>query len=392
LTALSQITGVALHCARVHQDLAQINEQLRMKVERIAQQKQQIQMLQSELTNRQTETVESEQEFHRETIKGTSPSLLRVLDTARKVAVSDTTVLLRGESGTGKELLARVLHENSSRRTGPMICVHCAALAPSLLESELFGHVKGAFTGATTDKRGRFELAQGGTLFLDEIGELTPETQVKLLRVLQEREIEPVGGSTPVAINVRLIAATHRPLEQMIREGKFREDLYYRLNVVSLALPPLRERKEDLHELAAGFLHTAAARAGKQVSEFADAAVDALLRYEWPGNVRELENVIERAVVLTDDEVITLADLPTDIQSGLRGDRALPVSTTSLSSHPTFTSLSDAEWRNLSTHEERRKLLGALQQSQGNKARAARLLGLPRSTFFSKLKKHSLAE
>ncbi len=392
LAALTQITGVALHCARVHQDMAQINEQLRMKVERIAQQKQQILMLQSELSSRQTPAIESDEDFHRDTIKGTSPALSRVLETARKVASSDATVLLRGESGTGKELLARVLHENSTRRTGPMICVHCAALAPSLLESELFGHVKGAFTGATTDKRGRFELAEGGTLFLDEIGELTQETQVKLLRVLQEREIEPVGGSTPVAINVRLIAATHRPLEQMIREGKFREDLYYRLNVVSLALPPLRERKEDLHELAAGFLHTAASRAGKRVSEFADAAVDALLRYEWPGNVRELENVIERAVVLTDGEVITLADLPTDIQSGLRGERVLTHTDTSLTSHPTFTTMSDADWRSLSTHEERRKLLGALQQSQGNKARAARLLGLPRSTFFSKLKKHSLAE
>ncbi len=392
LTALTQITGVALHCARVHQDLAQINEQLRMKGERIAQQKQQILMLQAELANRETSVATVEEEFHRETIKGTSPALLRVLETARKVAASETSVLLRGESGTGKELLARVLHENSPRRTGPMICVHCAALAPSLLESELFGHVKGAFTGATSDKRGRFELAQGGTLFLDEIGELTQETQVKLLRVLQEREIEPVGGSGPVAINVRLIAATHRPLEQMIREGKFREDLYYRLNVVSLALPPLRERKEDLHELAASFLQTASARAGKRVSEFADAAVDALLRYEWPGNVRELENVIERAVVLTDGEVITLADLPTDIQSGLRSERVSPASETLLSGSSAFTTLTDADWRNLSTYEERRKLLGALQQSQGNKARAARLLGLPRSTFFSKLKKHSLAE
>ncbi len=391
LSALTQITGVAMHCSRVHQDLAQLNEQLRLKVERIAQQKQQILMLQSELASRQTVAIETDHEFHRETIKGNSPSLLRVLETARKVAGSETTVLLRGESGTGKELLARVLHDNSARRQGPMICVHCAALAPSLLESELFGHVKGAFTGATSDKRGRFELAQGGTLFLDEIGELSPETQVKLLRVLQEREIDPVGGHAPLAIDVRLIAATHRPLEQMIREGKFREDLYYRLNVVSLALPPLRERKEDLHELAAGFLQSASARAGKRITEFADNALDALLRYEWPGNVRELENVIERAVVLADDDMIQLADLPTDIQAGLRGER-ITVTAANIHDDEAYVRFADIEWRSLPAHEERRKLLQALQQSHGNKARAARLLGLPRSTFFSKLKKHSLAD
>jgi formate hydrogenlyase transcriptional activator len=391
LSALTQISGVAMHSARVHQDLSQLNEQLRLKVERIAQQKQQIQMLQSELAARPTTTIEPDPEFHRETIKGNSPSLIRVLETARKVAVSDTTVLLRGESGTGKELLARVLHENSSRRNGPMICVHCAALAPSLLESELFGHVKGAFTGATADKRGRFELAQGGTLFLDEIGELSAETQVKLLRVLQEREIEPVGGHTPLSIDVRLVAATHRPLEQMIRDGQFREDLYYRLNVVSLALPPLRERKEDLHELAAGFLQNAAARAGKRIAEFTDESLDALLRYDWPGNVRELENVIERAVVLADESVIQLTDLPTDIQVGLRRERSSNTKV-DINDDEAYTRFAETEWRALSAQEERRKLLQALQQSHGNKARAARLLGLPRSTFFSKLKKHALAD
>ncbi|HET6424706.1 MAG TPA: sigma 54-interacting transcriptional regulator [Planctomycetaceae bacterium] len=392
LVALTQITGVAMHCARVHQELSQLNGQLRLKGERIAQQKQQILMLQSELATRPTPTIETDAEFHRETIKGSSPSLMRVLETARKVAPSETTVLLRGESGTGKELLARVLHENSPRRKGPMICVHCAALAPSLLESELFGHVKGAFTGATADKRGRFDLAQGGTLFLDEIGELSPETQVKLLRVLQEREIEPVGGHSPVAIDVRMIAATHRPLEQMIREGKFREDLYYRLNVVSLALPPLRERKEDLHELAAGFLLSAAARAGKRINDFADEALDALIRYEWPGNVRELENVIERAVVLADDTVIQLSDLPTDIQQGLRTERPSSPLVNVNDDDEAYTRFAETEWRTLSAQEERRTLLMALQRSQGNKARAARLLGLPRSTFFSKLKKHSLAD
>jgi transcriptional regulator with GAF, ATPase, and Fis domain len=398
LAALTQITGVALHCVRVHQDLTHLNEQLRLKVERIAHQKQQIVLLQAELAATKppgTTVIEPVEGFRRDIIKGTSPALESVLDTARKVASSEATVLLRGESGTGKELLARTLHDNSPRRNGPLITVHCAALAPSLLESELFGHVRGAFTGATADKRGRFELANGGTLFLDEIGELSPDTQVKLLRALQEREIEPVGGSGPIRVDVRLIAATHRPLEQLIAAGKFREDLYYRLNVVSLVLPALRERKDDLHELAAYFLKRASSRQGKQIDDIDEPALDALLHYQWPGNIRELENVIERAVVLAERDVIRLEDLPVDIQQHRAGRTRPPRETNQVPAagrKPLATLKPTASFRELESHEERRALLGALQQAGGNKARAAKLLGLPRSTFFSKLKKHALAD
>lgn len=399
LTALTQLTGVALHCVRVHQDLTQLNEQLRMKVERIAQQKQQILLLRAELAaTRPAATIPDEAEFRRDAIKGTSPSMARVLDTARKAAASDASVLIRGESGTGKELLARAIHENSPRRNGPLVAVHCAALAPSLLESELFGHVKGAFTGAAADRLGRIQSAQGGTLFLDEIGEISPETQVKLLRVLQQREIEPVGAGTPISVDVRLVAATHRNLEQMIADGRFREDLYYRINVITLTLPPLRERREDLHELAAEFLRRAAEKCDKRVVDFEEGALDALLHYDWPGNIRELENVIERAVVLSDGELITLADLPGDIPTapasagaGRRTARR-PQATAQRRGPGLDTDRQTTSWRRLDGEAERRLLIEALEKSEGNKAHAAKLLGLPRSTFFSKLKKHSLAD
>uniref|UniRef100_A0A7C4QNS2 AAA family ATPase n=1 Tax=Schlesneria paludicola TaxID=360056 RepID=A0A7C4QNS2_9PLAN len=396
LAALTQITGVALHCVRVHQDLTQLNEQLRMKVERIAQQKQQIVLLQAELAAaRQSPPAAAEDAFRRDRIKGSSPALERILETVRKVAASDATVLLRGESGTGKELLARTIHDNSPRRNGPFVAVHCAALAPGVLESELFGHVRGAFTGATSDRRGRFELADGGTLFLDEIGDIPLETQVKLLRALQEREIDPVGGSLPVRVNVRVIAATHRPLEQLIVSGKFREDLYYRLNVVSLLLPPLRERKEDLHELAASFLKRASSKLGKPIQDIEDDALDALLRYDWPGNIRELENVIERAVVLAEGDLIRLSDLPADIQQRVHGASAGRNGERTARDRgelPSGVGLHGVVPRGRDQFDERGRLLAALQQAGGNKARAAKLLGLPRSTFFSKLKKHGLEQ
>jgi formate hydrogenlyase transcriptional activator len=395
LTALTQVTGVALHCVRVHQDLTNLNEQLRLKVDRIAQQKQQILLLQQELAaSRTPPAATTEMEFRRNAIKGNSPALKQVLETARKAAATDATVLLRGESGTGKELFARAIHENSRRRAGPLITVHCAALAVGLLESELFGHVRGAFTGATADKPGRFELAQGGTLFLDEVGEISPETQVKLLRALQQREIEPVGGRQTVSIDVRVVAATHRDLETMIAQGKFREDLYYRLNVISISLPPLRERPEDLYELAVEFLKRSSERCDKQVVDFEDAAWDLLLKHAWPGNIRELENVIERAVVMTEGNVVTLGDLPAGLGEPL--DTALPLPRRRVlrrgMAKPAPVATRSNHWRQLDTDEERRQLLDALDQAAGNKARAAKLLGLPRSTFFSKLKKHSLAD
>ena len=330
--------------------------------------------------------------FRRDTIYGGSPAVVRMLETARKVAGSDATVLVRGESGTGKELLAQVLHDNGPRRDGPLIRVHCAALSPTLLESELFGHVKGAFTGADRDKAGRFAMADGGTLFLDEIGEISPEIQVKLLRVLQERCFEPVGSDRTTRIDVRVVTATNRDLEEMIRLGTFREDLFYRLNVISLTLPPLRERREDVEGLASTFLHRAARRIGKPVTAIDADALAVLVRHDWPGNVRELQNVVERAVVLADGESVTLADLPAELLP-LRAPRAdaKPHGTPS-SPRPRPADSSRAAGRRTAARvaedDERTSLVSVLREAGGNKAEAARLLGLPRSTFFSKLKKH----
>jgi DNA-binding NtrC family response regulator len=278
-----------------------------------------------------------------------------------------------------------------------MIRVHCAALSPTLLESELFGHVKGAFTGAHRDQVGRFASANGGTLFLDEIGDISLETQIKLLRVLQERCFEPVGSSQTIHVDVRLITATHQNLEELISRGIFREDLYYRLNVISVTLPPLRERRDDIFELALHFVGRGAARAGKRPLQIADAALAALERYDWPGNIRELENVIERALVLADGDQITLADLPREVVSGpVDGPEYVietkPVSrkrSAGLAGHAARTVQDTAPA--LQNHdEERSRLTAALHACGGNKAQAARLLGLPRSTYFSKLKKYGL--
>jgi transcriptional regulator with GAF, ATPase, and Fis domain len=381
LTALAQITGIALHCAKVHEDITQLNEDLRLKTDLIARQRQQITILQAELATvaRPDSPSAPAESFRRDAIIGHSPALELIMDTVRKVAASETSVLVRGESGTGKELLAKAIHENSPRHDGPLITVHCAALSAGLLESELFGHVKGSFTGAHSDKPGRFEMANGGTLFLDEIGDISPETQVKLLRVLQQREFERVGGTQTIQVDVRLICATHQDLERLITEGKFREDLYYRLNVISVTLPPLRERVEDILELAVYFLRRAASRAGKRIMAFEEDAIDQLTRYPWPGNIRELQNVIERAVVLAEGETVTAADLPVDLQNGRAsaGRKSLRDSQFSADDNPLV---------------ERQNLIDALAKCGGNKARAARMLGLARSTYFSKLKKHGLAD
>lgn len=384
LTALAQITGIALHCAKVHQDITQLNEDLRLKTDLIGRQRQQITILQAELATvaLPDSPVAPSEQFRRDAIIGHSAALESIMDTVRKVAASETSVLLRGESGTGKELLAKAIHDNSPRREGPLIAVHCAALSAGLLESELFGHVKGAFTGAHSDKQGRFELANGGTLFLDEIGDISPETQVKLLRVLQQREFEAVGGTKTIQVDVRLIAATHQNLERLIADGKFREDLYYRLNVISVTLPPLRERFEDILELAVYFLRRAASRAGKRIAKFEDSAIDLLTRYSWPGNIRELQNVIERAVVLAEGETITVSDLPVDLQNvGTAAER-----------RPKSGSFVAITLPDDDPMAEREALIDALEKCGGNKARAARLLGLARSTYFSKLKKHGLAD
>lgn len=430
LNALAQVTKVALHSARIHRNVARISEELKDKTERVVEQNRRIAMMQTELTGGSVRAGADSltpgggvEEFHRDAFKGESPAVHQVLATARKVAASESTVLIRGESGTGKEMLARVLHENSPRRDGPHIRVHCASLSPSLLESELFGHVKGAFTGAYRDKIGRFEAANGGTLFLDEIGDISLETQIKLLRVLQERNFEPVGSTRTVQTDVRLVTATHQNLERLISEGSFREDLYYRLNVISITLPPLRERLEDVFELALHFLKRAAKRTGRHVTHIDEGALRALEQYAWPGNVRELENVIERAVVLTEDEAVTLAELPADLLGGRSPERGrstrgegetVPAggrATAAGRPRQSPASPSDAPWetpangrarngvagsRTLGASEpdefsERQALLNALEQSDGNKAKAARLMGMPRSTYFSKLKKYDLA-
>jgi transcriptional regulator with GAF, ATPase, and Fis domain len=390
LHAMGQITGVALHSAKVHGDLTRLNEELRLKVQKISEQERRISMLQAEFTsNPHKDSVQETKEtaaFRRDVIKGNSPAIVRVLETVRKVADSETSVLVRGESGTGKELLALILHDNSPRRDGPMVRVHCAALSPTLLESELFGHAKGAFTGAHRDKIGRFEMADGGTLFLDEIGDISFDTQVKLLRVLQERNFEPVGSTRTVHVDVRLVTATHQNLERLIADGRFREDLFYRLNVISITLPPLRERSEDILELALFFLSRAVARTEKTITHIDDAALEAMERYTWPGNVRELENVIERAVVLADGDRVLLCDLPTEVVAAKAIPEARFVETKPVADK-IVTPVQPSTDSTLDPGTERDVLVDALRRAKGNKALAARLLGMPRSTYYSKLKK-----
>jgi transcriptional regulator with GAF, ATPase, and Fis domain len=238
---------------------------------------------------------------------GQSAALQAVLDNIRRVAPTDASVLITGETGTGKELIARAIHSAGKRKDRPLIKVNCAAFPAGLVESELFGHEKGAFTGAIARRQGRFELANGGTIFLDEIGEIPAETQVKLLRVLQEREFERVGGGTPIQVDIRVLAATNRDLLQAVREKTFREDLYYRLNVFPISLPPLRERKEDIPLLVHFLVHKFAARIGKRIDGVTEPTMRRLVNYPWPGNVRELENVLERAVILTTGDMLAIA-------------------------------------------------------------------------------------
>jgi transcriptional regulator with GAF, ATPase, and Fis domain len=398
LNALGQITNVALYTVKSDRDLERLNDELSRRIERIETQARQIAVLQAELSQIQNPLASTPPaqsgDFNRSDMKGKSPAIEAVLETVRKVAGSESSVLIRGESGTGKELVARVLHENSPRRGGPMICVHSAALSPTLLESELFGHVKGAFTGAHRDRIGRFQAASGGTLFLDEIGDISLEIQIKLLRVLQERCFEPVGGSQTIQVDVRVIAATHQDLEKLIAEGRFREDLYYRLNVITVPMPPLRERPQDILELAIYFLMRSAQKCGKRITHIDPEALAALERHRWPGNVRELENVVERAVVLAESEHVTLADLPAEIARPGRLPARVIETKPSGGRRTVIEFPEGAPINSVSGEEtpawERETLLGALRKCSGNKARAARLLGIPRSTYFSKLKKHGI--
>ena len=295
---------------------------------------------------------------------GESPRMREVFQLIARAAPSSATLLVLGESGTGKELVARAIHRNSPRSARPFVAVNCAALTESLLESELFGHEKGSFTGATAQKRGRIELAEGGTLFLDEVGELAPQMQAKLLRVLQEREFERVGGTRTLHADIRLIAATNRNLEDAVKKGTFRQDLYYRLNVIAIRMPPLRDRREDIVPLANFLAQKHAARVGRKVAGLSAAARASLVQYDWPGNVRELENAIERAVVLGATEWILPEDLP-----DLIGERAP----------------AEASGYHDQVREAKRRILsGALEQMNGNQAAAARLLGL-NPTYLSRL-------
>jgi len=290
----------------------------------------------------------------------------------RLAAKSDVILLICGESGTGKELAAQAVHAHSSRRDRPFEAVNCAALPPNLLESELFGHVKGAFTGATRDHSGLFRQAHRGTLFLDEIGELPPMLQAKVLRALQEREIRPVGGSTAVPVDVRIIAATNRDLEEEIRRGNFRSDLFYRLNVIALNLPPLRDRRDDLLLLIESFLQQLGVEAGTDPKALASEALDAVMVYEWPGNVRELENALEHATVLSRGSLIDAASLPERITKR----RKEPLVAERSYRNPTLEVI------------ERAYIMWVLQAEGGNKTRAAEVLGIDPSTLYRKLSRY----
>jgi two-component system response regulator AtoC len=317
--------------------------------------------------------------FGLENLIGESPAMQEVIEVVQQVAPTRATVLLEGESGTGKELIARAIHQLSPRSRQPLVVVHCAALAPTLLESELFGHEKGAFTGAHERRIGRFEQAQGGTLFLDEIGEIDASVQVKLLRFLGERTFERVGSNKTLTAEVRLIAATNRNLEELVKTGSFREDLFFRLRVVEIQLPPLRQRAEDIPLLAQSFLREFAGENNKQITEFTSDALDILLHYAWPGNVRELRTAIEHAVVLARGEKITSRDLPASVRQGTAAAAADP---------------QRALARNDLTVKEAEKqlILRALKETRGNRTLAAKKIGMSRRTLHRKLHTYQLED
>jgi DNA-binding NtrC family response regulator len=312
--------------------------------------------------------VHKEYSFHQ--IVGKSKPMTEIFDLIRRVADSPINVLITGESGTGKELVAKAIHYNSDRRNAPFVPVNCAAIPEALIESELFGHVKGAFTDAKADKRGLFEEAQHGTLFLDEISELPLMLQAKLLRAIQEREIRRVGSTRAVPVDVRIIAATNLSLSEEVKAKRFREDLFYRLNVIEMRMPPLRERREDIPLLVDAFLRKCAESSHKEVRGISETALALLLDYSWPGNVRELENVIERAVTLARGEKIVPEDLPPALQ-GARGDRRV---------------IDDAADRTVPLHDvEKEYILRILEKTGGNKYQAAQILGIDRKTLYRKL-------
>jgi transcriptional regulator with GAF, ATPase, and Fis domain len=406
LTAFAQVTALALVSAEGHRTIDALNRDLHAKVEKIAEQQRRILALQKKVgewergvqngeresapANGVVETAPAPRSGLFPAFVGSSLQVRELMSLVRKVSDSEATVLIRGESGTGKELLARALHEHSPRKNKPFIKVHCAALSTGLLESELFGHVKGAFTGAHRDRDGRFEAADEGTLFLDEIGDISLEVQTKLLRVLQERTFERVGSSEPVRVDVRLIAATHQELERLMEEGRFRRDLFYRLNVITIPVLPLRDRREDIAELAQHFLQLHAQRCRRPVTQIDDDALAALKAFPWPGNIRQLENFIQRAVVVADGPTITLNELPAEVRAHLDewdGDETADGAELA----EALTTGGVQGERVERDRREREQLVRALAATNGNKAEAARLLGLARSTLVSRLKKHGLS-
>lgn len=337
-----------------------------------------------EVENRELKQVVEEKSKLKRLI-GRSAILEKTIERIEQVAPTRATVLIQGESGTGKEVVAHTIHQLSGRPAGKFVIVHCAALSPQLLESELFGHEKGAFTGAAQRRLGRFEQADGGTIFLDEIGEIDAATQVKLLRVLSERSIERVGANTPIKVDVRLVAATNRNLREMVDRGEFREDLYFRLNVVQIQMPPLRERGEDVVLLAAAFLREFAEENGRKIKPLTDEALAVLRSYPWPGNVRELRTAIEHGVVMCNAEHIGIEHLPDFLRHG----RAVQGGTDSVVENVSENSLACHEDFNLDAAEQR-LITAALERAAGNRTFAAELLGISRRTLQRKLKEKGL--
>jgi DNA-binding NtrC family response regulator len=314
---------------------------------------------------------------------GNSAAMQDVFATLNQVATARSTVLLTGESGTGKELAARALHQLSDRSDQPFVVVHCAALTTSLLESELFGHEKGAFTGAGERRIGRFEAADGGTLFLDEIGEIEPALQVTLLRFLETRQFERVGGNEQIEVNVRMVAATNRDLEAMVAEGTFREDLYYRLDVLRIHMPPLRQRRDDIPMLLKFYLDMFAVENARDIDGYSPEALDMLIAYEWPGNVRELRNVVERMVVMTRGDAISLRDVPEKVRRAVGESGPLAAAAAVAAANPASLNIEDNE-KNLIVH--------ALKDCGGNRSRAAEKLGISRRTLHRKLNEYGLRD
>jgi two-component system response regulator HydG len=330
----------------------------------------------------QAEYLREEVEHHFGEIVGRSGSMRGIYESIRKVAEATSSVYIYGESGTGKELIARAIHRESARREGPFVKVNCSALAEGLLESELFGHEKGAFTGAIRERKGRFELAHEGTLFLDEISDIPLSTQVKLLRVLQEKEIERVGGERTITVDVRIISATNRDLAPLVETGAFREDLFYRLHIIPIEVPPLRERKEDILPLVTHFITSISAEMAKSIEGVSDEAMELLMRYEWPGNIRELENMIERAIVLCEGNVLEAQLFPLNERRAPRAGAAA-----TLSVPPVGAITLD----NALERIERAMIEDALEKSNGVKTKTAELLGIKTSALYYKLEKYGLS-